>query len=160
MSELNEIMEFHDEISDKLNTIRKQITTGHTKKVLSIRREADKAQGITSDKTITVKADGLFETSSVTEKELSVSDNILSNIKCPSCNGAINIGESITNTEHVPSGGDMTVCAHCAEIAVFTDELTLRKPTAVELLDLANDEESAKQLIAVQNGIRKKFKKQ
>ena len=63
--------------------------------------------------------------------------------KCPHCHRTLEAASSTTHV-HLPSPGDVTVCAYCAEICVFTDDMKLRKPTCEEGAVLARDPEIAK----------------
>ena len=49
----------------------------------------------------------------------------LAAVPCPHCQKEIT-GQ--TDSTVSPVGGDMSICANCAELVVFNDDLTLRKP--------------------------------
>lgn len=61
---------------------------------------------------------------------------------CPSCgkllDGATQLRDASEHQE-TPKAGDATICLYCANVAVFADDLTLRKPTPVEDKQFARD---------------------
>jgi DNA-directed RNA polymerase subunit RPC12/RpoP len=61
--------------------------------------------------------------------------------KCLNCGKEVDAATiSPTETEiRRPQEGDATVCLWCSHIMVFTADLTMRSPTPVELLEIADD---------------------
>lgn len=59
---------------------------------------------------------------------------------CPWCDVVHDAVTNPTGDEHTPSPGDGTLCFDCGEWCVFTEDLTLRKPTTDEFIALAADE--------------------
>lgn len=56
--------------------------------------------------------------------------------ECPHCAEAM---DGLEGPADGPSAGDITICMRCAGIAVFTDQMTLRKPTTGELVTLLRE---------------------
>lgn len=54
---------------------------------------------------------------------------------CPYCGAVHDLASGLDNREK-PDSNSVSVCLKCAGISLFTDELTLREPTARELIDL------------------------
>lgn len=53
---------------------------------------------------------------------------------CPSCGKLLDGATQLVSDDGAtsPTSGDVTICLYCANVAVFADDLTLRKPTPVE----------------------------
>lgn len=76
-------------------------------------------------------------------------------IRCPYCNTVAN-GAAGTDHMGMPTDGDIAVCMHCAEIAVYAGKgmnLSLQKPDEDLMTDLKNSE-SWEKIVFMQNKIR------
>lgn len=76
---------------------------------------------------------------------------------CPSCNAFINgASPAKTNDASEPSNGDFTVCIYCAGLAVYNEDLTLRKPSEEEMKIAASNTEIIKMKYVVRQVIAMK----
>ena len=50
---------------------------------------------------------------------------------CPSCGVWMDGATGITSDDR-PDPGDLTICFYCVKVAVYDDDLTLRRPNAAE----------------------------
>lgn len=71
---------------------------------------------------------------------------------CPQC-GAI-LGAATSNRGKSPSPGDATVCVNCTSVLILTDDLSVRKPTDMELATIEADPMLSRQLKCVQAAVR------
>lgn len=55
---------------------------------------------------------------------------------CPYCGTAHDCSTAVANDKLRPSSGDVSICAQCAGLALFDDDLQLRKPTEKEQVEL------------------------
>lgn len=55
--------------------------------------------------------------------------------RCPYCGKKHNATTSTTG-DHLPKPGDITICIECANVLLFNDDLTTRKPTDNELEEI------------------------
>ena len=60
--------------------------------------------------------------------------------KCPECEEVLD-GCSGVNHNNQPKSGDVTICIKCTNIAVFGNDLTLRKPSKKELAEFQKNKE-------------------
>lgn len=51
---------------------------------------------------------------------------------CPYCDHLLDAASNLYATR-APVGGDWTVCGYCAQVLIFCDDLTVRKPKPREL---------------------------
>lgn len=58
--------------------------------------------------------------------------------QCPSC-GKIVDRATVVGSRGRPKPGDATVCIGCGEVALFGDDLQLRRPTTKEVAELKAD---------------------
>ena len=58
--------------------------------------------------------------------------------KCPACGYQVDAVSEVDGNA-VPEKGDISICLNCGAIAIFKDDLTLRKPTGEELLKVSLD---------------------
>ncbi len=65
-------------------------------------------------------------------------DHAVPDITCPECHYVANRCAGVA-TESRPVPGDLSLCIACAAIAVFDDELRLRRPTEEERAWAEND---------------------
>lgn len=145
MSELAQIIKFHDEVDIKLKTVQKAIFDARLKQVGSAKKEK-----ALEDLTVEEIKEKIETTT--------LDDMNIFNISCPHCNCEIHIGKALDKEDKLPEEGDITVCDKCAEIAMFTGELTLRKLTPGEFVDLASDTDRARAITNVQKTIKEKRK--
>lgn len=141
MSEFKEVMRFHDEISARIKTAMHQLFSPATK----------------SDVKAPQKSEADFSVEEIKEKIEEVPYNtLIDNVRCPHCDSLIDIGEALGNADKAPEEGDLTVCDNCGELAVFNNELVLRKPTPNEILKLCTDVERSKAIANVQKAIKER----
>jgi hypothetical protein len=60
-------------------------------------------------------------------------------VRCPHC-GSLFDASTCFFEYKAPEPGDMAICFHCHEIAVYTRRMNLRLPTERELYAIAGDE--------------------
>lgn len=79
--------------------------------------------------------------------------------RCPKCGLAVNAATPV-NHDDAPSAerGDVTFCAYCDTLLVFDSGMTLRQPTAAELVELQSEKEFWETLQAARSAVRKIFK--
>jgi DNA-directed RNA polymerase subunit RPC12/RpoP len=65
--------------------------------------------------------------------------------RCIDC-GKLVDGACGLDTDNLPDVGDFTVCIYCGSIMVFAEDLTLRRPTAAEMVEIVGD----KRILAIQ----------
>lgn len=78
---------------------------------------------------------------------------VLGNPRCPCCGAICDGFTPIEDEPHVPTPGDVSICAYCAELNVYevaAGGLGLRRPTNAEREELQRDPE----LVAAQAAIR------
>ena len=66
---------------------------------------------------------------------------------CPKCFTILSAATNMDDENLRPKPGDVTVCLYCAEVLVFNEDLTLRRPLAGEIED--PDGELARHVAAV-----------
>ena len=60
--------------------------------------------------------------------------------RCPSCNHKLDAATNADARDDArPNPGDLCVCAHCGEIAAYTETMELRVLSLGELLDLPHE---------------------
>lgn len=69
---------------------------------------------------------------------------------CPNCGELFEYASALDHT-NLPKPGCLVVCGYCASVGVFADDLSIRVPTAEEMVEFAADPE----LQAVVNHFRK-----
>lgn len=60
-------------------------------------------------------------------------------VPCPYCGHQLDAWTGITG-DATPEAGDASICAYCAGLLVFADDLTPREPTETELAALVKDD--------------------
>lgn len=65
--------------------------------------------------------------------------------ECPSCGAKVNRAGDILG-EGSPEPGEVVVCLECSALNVFAEDLSLRRPTDEELVDIAGSSELRKTL--------------
>lgn len=58
---------------------------------------------------------------------------------CPYCGVEHPLSSAMDQNESKPIGGNISICIRCHKPAIFTDGLQLRKPTADESLQIAQN---------------------
>lgn len=69
--------------------------------------------------------------------------------RCPYCNALTDCATDPFDDSR-PSPGDASVCIKCSEVAVFADDLSLRKPTEEEAMDFSSDLRIARCQVVIQ----------
>lgn len=59
--------------------------------------------------------------------------------RCPHCGKRLNAAGTTDGADARPEPGDCTMCFGCGEWCVFADDLSLRKPSEDELVELLDD---------------------
>jgi len=59
-------------------------------------------------------------------------ENQLPECQCPYCEAKLDTATDL-KTNVMPKPGDISVCINCAQVLVFADDLTLRKPQPGEI---------------------------
>lgn len=75
---------------------------------------------------------------------------------CPRCGHNVNGATSLTSQSGAPVAGDVTVCAYCAGVNVYTDRLEIRPATKEDLAEFP--EEALNQILLAQIHIREFLK--
>lgn len=70
---------------------------------------------------------------------------------CPFCDYKVTAATEALG-DHRPSSGDFSICLNCGAIAVFQDDLKLRRPTEKEAREIRQDKEILEMQI-VRSGI-------
>lgn len=52
--------------------------------------------------------------------------------ECPTCGKGFAVHQPANGEDITPQPGDVTVCAGCAGVAIFTDDLNLRLPVEAD----------------------------
>lgn len=60
----------------------------------------------------------------------------LPNTLCPTCEYEVDAAMCIGGTDVRPSVGDITLCLKCGEILIFDEDMKVRLPLVVELMNL------------------------
>lgn len=138
---LQEVLDFHDKLYTRLNEAQNKTGKGFVQQAVDIRREKKESKLAQTPAPSTTPA----------IPELNIS---IGNVACPHCNASVDIGEALENDDDaLPGNGDITVCDNCGNIAVFNDELMLRKPTSNEILVLLKDTKRSEAISALQKQI-------
>jgi hypothetical protein len=69
-----------------------------------------------------------------------MSEYRLPSVACPWCSKELDAATGVTG-EGSPDMGDATLCINCGEWCIFDSDLTLRKPTDDEFVELAADKD-------------------
>lgn len=72
---------------------------------------------------------------------------------CAGC-GAPHDASLAPDGEYIPQPGDSSLCVYCGTVAVYGDDLRLRRPTPVELSEILSDPEVAEAIKLWQAGWR------
>jgi hypothetical protein len=59
--------------------------------------------------------------------------------RCPACGAILDGATSVDLDGAMPRPGDVSICAYCASLLVYSDELHPRFPTDAELVDITAD---------------------
>jgi hypothetical protein len=54
---------------------------------------------------------------------------------CPHC-GRVNDSSSPTDSQSEPKAGDVSICAYCSFVGIFTEDLLVRLPTEEEQVEI------------------------
>lgn len=74
-------------------------------------------------------------------------------LACPTC-GAFNDAATGFRTDGLPAAGDVSVCAYCTAVSVFTGSgLAVRVPTQAELEEILAEPDTADAVLAVRSTI-------
>jgi len=76
-------------------------------------------------------------------------------IKCPNCNE--DLEQATCLGKDIPKPGDISICAYCGQLLMFTENLNQRKVEDSEFRTF--DEEAQQQIAHVQMGIKQMIEK-
>lgn len=63
----------------------------------------------------------------------------MSAMACVQCGEPLDCHDGIDDPAATPDPGDVSLCAHCGQLAIYTDQGTLRPPIRTELDQLLAD---------------------
>lgn len=58
---------------------------------------------------------------------------------CPGCGKVVDCHDGICDPSAVPSPGDVTLCGHCGQLGIYTEN-AIRLPTPEELAEITADQ--------------------
>lgn len=73
-------------------------------------------------------------------------------IVCRAC-GTRNDAITAVRDGKVPTPGAISICFHCASVAVLTEDMTLREPTTEEMEELCREPDFVKTIVMLQKVI-------
>lgn len=63
----------------------------------------------------------------------------ITELNCPHCEAPVNRSSEVIGKQRPPKPNDICMCAYCANVSFVDNDMNLRKPTAEEEQQLAND---------------------
>lgn len=73
---------------------------------------------------------------------------------CPSCGHKIDAATSAYG-DYEPAEGDISLCIRCANVSIFGNDLTLRRPSMLEFNRLLDDQETCEMILKAKAAIKR-----